>query len=138
METVLSLTTRYLKERHQFGRPLGSFQALKFRVADMHVALEQARSMTLWASMVLQDCAGDQARTQEAVAHAKVQVARASRLVGQSAVQLHGGIGLTSEHPIGHYHAHLVALSQLFGSEEHYLGLLMSSLSGHQHIDVLE
>jgi pimeloyl-CoA dehydrogenase small subunit len=116
------ITVEYLKVRKQFGVPIGSFQALQHRAADMTVALEQARSMALFATMMAaEDDAGARHR---AVAAAKVQVGRAARFVGQQAIQLHGGIGMTMEYPVGHYFKRLTMIDTLFGDADHHLAAL--------------
>jgi alkylation response protein AidB-like acyl-CoA dehydrogenase len=95
MDESLKTTIEYLKTRKQFGVPIGSFQTLQHRAADMFVALEQARSMSLFATMANDfDNAKERAT---AVAAAKVQIGKSSKFVGQQSIQLHGGIGMTME-----------------------------------------
>ncbi len=99
MDESLKTTVEYLKTRKQFGVPIGSFQVLQHRAADMFVALEQARSMSMFATMASEfDNAKERAT---AVAAAKVQVGKSLKFVGQQAIQLHGGIGMTMEAKIG-------------------------------------
>ena len=101
MSAALTSTTAYLTSRKQFGVTLNKFQALTFRAADMYVSLEMARSLTLWAGLVLLE--GSDAQVAEAAARASLQVSRSGRHIGQEAIQLHGGIGMTAEYSVGHY-----------------------------------
>jgi alkylation response protein AidB-like acyl-CoA dehydrogenase len=101
MDRMLWLTVDYLKTRVQFGHPIAVFQALQFRAADMYVSLEQGRSMAMMARLALSD--DDAAARRRAVQAAKILIDASARHVGQEAVQLHGGIGMTMEYPVGHY-----------------------------------
>ena len=93
MDESLKTTVEYLKTRKQFGVPIGTFQVLQHRAADMFVALEQARSMAMFATMAADfDNAKERAT---AVAAAKVQIGKSGKFIGQQAIQLHGGIGMT-------------------------------------------
>lgn len=119
MQALNALTLDYLKTRTQFGVPIGSFQVLQHRMVDMEVALEQARSMAILAC----DRADDQhprERTR-AVSAAKVQIGRSGRLIGQSSVQMHGGIGITDEYAGGHYFKRLTLIDRTFGDADHHL-----------------
>lgn len=136
MERVLWITVDYLKTRHQFGVPLSTFQALKFRAADMYVRLELARSVALWATLVL-DAGGAEANVIDAATRAALQVATAGRHIGQEAVQLHGGIAMTEEYSAGHYLARLETIVHLLGDRTHQLRRLGESVSGHASIDPL-
>ncbi|GAA4554421.1 acyl-CoA dehydrogenase family protein [Pseudonocardia xishanensis] len=107
METAVGLTSEYLRVRTQFGKPLMAFQALTFRAADMYVAMEMARSTTMWATMAV---AEGSPLGLEACHRAAVETGRAGRFVGEQAVQLHGGIGVTAEHPVGHVLSRLTAI----------------------------
>lgn len=118
MERLLDLTVDYLATRQQFGVAIGSFQALQHRAADMLMAIEQARSMTIHAVAMLDAAPGERAA---GVAAAKALVNRASRFVGQQAIQLHGGMGLTSEYPAGRYFQRLTVLENLYGDTDHHL-----------------
>jgi pimeloyl-CoA dehydrogenase small subunit len=119
MEEALKVSVEYIKERKQFGVAIGSFQALQHRAADMFTALEQARSMSILASMAsTYDDLDERAKT---VAAAKVQIGRSARFVGQSGVQLHGGVGVTMEYRIGHYFKRLTMLEQQFGDADFHL-----------------
>jgi alkylation response protein AidB-like acyl-CoA dehydrogenase len=119
MERMLWLTVEYLKTRVQFGQPISTNQALQHRAADMFVALEQARSMALLARLAL---AGDDvAERRRTVRAAKIQVDLSSRHIGQEAVQLHGGIGMTWEYPVGHYLKRAAVIARTFGSVDDLL-----------------
>lgn len=133
METALRTTTDYLKTRKQFGVPLMTFQALTFRAADMYVSLELARSTVSWATLVLLD-GGD---ATEAASRAKLQVSKAGRHIGQEAIQLHGGIGMTAEYSVGHYMSRLTAIDHALGDGRHHLNRLVSTLEDHTVVDPL-
>jgi len=122
MTALQELTVEYLKTRKQFGVAIGSFQALQHRAADMLVALEQARSMALFATMMAAE--ENEAERRKAIAAAKVQIGRSARLVGQQAIQLHGGIGMTMEYKGGHYFKRLTMIDTLFGTADHHLAEL--------------
>lgn len=133
MDTALHTTTDYLKTRKQFGVPLMTFQALTFRAADMYVSLELARSTVTWATLVLLD-GGD---ASEAASRAKLQVSKAGRHIGQEAIQLHGGIGMTAEYSVGHYMSRLTAIDHVLGDGRHHLNKLVSTLDDHTVVDPL-
>jgi alkylation response protein AidB-like acyl-CoA dehydrogenase len=135
MEVALSTTSEYLKSRKQFGVTLNTFQALTFRAADMYVSLELARSVAVWASMVL--ASGSPAEISEAASRAGLQVSRAGRHVGQEAVQLHGGIGMTAEYSIGTYTSRLTALDHLLGDGRFHLVRLAGAVADHDEVDPL-
>ncbi len=135
MEVALESTTSYLTSRKQFGVTLNTFQALNFRAADMYVSLELARSMALWASMVLDGESGEEASV--AASRAALQVSRAGRHIGQEAIQLHGGIGMTAEYSIGSYTSRLTALDHLLGDGDHHLRLLAAGVGGYDEVDPL-
>jgi alkylation response protein AidB-like acyl-CoA dehydrogenase len=118
MRKVLSDTVEYCKQRQQFGQPIGSFQVLQHRMVDMYLELEQATAATYLAVLNLDKEPALRAR---AVSAAKVTVGRAARFIGQNAVQLHGGMGMTEELAIGHYFKRLTALQYEFGSSDHHL-----------------
>lgn len=123
MEALQHLTVDYLKTRQQFGVPIGSFQALQHRAADMLVAVEQARSMAMYAAMMADEA--DPVVRRPAMAAAKAQVNRSGRLVGEDAVQLHGGIAMTWEYRAGHYFKRLTNTELLFGDTDHHLRAVM-------------
>src|ERR1700735_4941605 len=119
MDESLKTTVEYLKTRTQFGVPIGSFQTLQHRAADMFVAVEQARSMSMFATMAADiDDAKERAT---AVAAAKVQIGKSAKFVGQQSIQLHGGIGMTMEAKIGHYFKRLTMIENTFGDTEYHL-----------------
>ncbi|AQT80994.1 pimeloyl-CoA dehydrogenase small subunit [Mycolicibacterium litorale] len=117
MRKVLSDTVAYCKQRQQFGQPIGTFQVLQHRMVDMYMELEQAVAATYLAVLNLPAEPAVRAR---AVSAAKVTVGRAARFVGQNAVQLHGGMGMTEELAIGHYFKRLTALQYEFGSTDYH------------------
>jgi pimeloyl-CoA dehydrogenase small subunit len=119
MEESLKITVEYLKTRKQFGVPIGSFQVLQHRAADMFVMLEQARSMALLATMAIDF--DDPKERASSVAAAKVQIGKSSRFVGQQSIQLHGGIGMTMEASIGHYFKRLSIIENTFGDTDYHL-----------------
>lgn len=135
MHTALATTTAYLKQRRQFGTTLNAFQALTFRAADMYVEVELTESLVQWATMVLAD--GNSDAIGQASARAGLQVARASRLIAQESIQLHGGIGMTAEYSVGAYAQRLVAIGQLFGIEEWHLGRLANTVTDYAILDPL-
>ena len=119
MDESLKTTVEYIKTRKQFGVPIGSFQVLQHRAADMFVALEQARSMAMFATMAADfDDPRERAR---AVAAAKVQIGKSGKFVGQQSIQLHGGIGMTMEAKIGHYFKRLTMIENTFGDTDYHL-----------------
>ena len=119
MDELLKTTVEYLKTRKQFGVPIGSFQTLQHRAADMFVALEQARSMSMFATMASDfDNAKERAT---AVAAAKVQIGKSGKFVGQQSIQLHGGIGMTMEAKIGHYFKRLTMIENSLGDTDYHL-----------------
>ena len=122
MEAMHAATVDYMKQRKQFGRAIGDFQALQHRAVDMYVLLEQARSMALYATMLAGD--DDATERHRAVAAAKVQIGRSGRKIGQEAVQLHGGIGVTMEYMVGHYFKRMSMIEILFGDADTHLARL--------------
>jgi pimeloyl-CoA dehydrogenase small subunit len=119
MDESLKTTVEYLKTRKQFGVAIGSFQSLQHRAADMFVALEQARSMSMFATMASDfDDAKERAT---AVAAAKVQIGKSGKFIGQQSIQLHGGIGMTMEAKIGHYFKRLTMIENSLGDSEYHL-----------------
>ena len=119
-------TVEYLKTRVQFGRPIGKFQALQHRMADMAIAEELARSMSFLVASAADET--DSAARAHAISAGKVQIAEAGRTVGHGAVQLHGGIGMTMEYVIGHYLRRIVAAEKLFGDVDHHLSRFADNL----------
>jgi alkylation response protein AidB-like acyl-CoA dehydrogenase len=119
MEALFAATLDYLKTRKQFGAPLGKFQALQHRMADMYIHLEQARSMALLAAVKYAE--GDAAERRRVVSAAKYRVGAAARFIGQQAVQLHGGMGVTNELPAAHYFKRLTMIDLSLGNGDHHL-----------------
>lgn len=119
MQAVFDSTRDYLNTREQFGTKIGNFQALQHALVDMFIELEQSRSMAIVASVHCDD--PDAAARRRAVSAAKVQIGKSGRIVGQTAVQLHGGMGMTEEMQIGHYFKRLTAIEQTFGDSDHHL-----------------
>jgi len=119
MEVLYKTTVEYCKTREQFGQPIGKFQVLQHRMVDMFMEHEQAKSLMVMAAMRLEEGYGPVA--QKAVSAFKVQVGKSGRFVGQSAVQLHGGMGMTEELAVGHYFKRLTTIDTLFGNVDHHL-----------------
>jgi pimeloyl-CoA dehydrogenase small subunit len=126
MDTLIKATLEYLKTRRQFGVPIGRFQALQHRMADMLMASEQARSMMYLASVKVDS--PDAAERRRAVSAAKAYIGQAARYVGQQSVQLHGGMGMTDELNISHYFKRLTMLNATFGDVDHHLGTFSDTL----------
>lgn len=126
MTALHEATVTYLKTRKQFGVALGSFQVLQHRAADMLMQLEQARSMAYLATAKVSST--DAAERRRCLSAAKTFVGQAARYVGQQAVQLHGGIGVTEELAVGHYFKRLTLINATFGDADHHLGLFSDSL----------
>jgi pimeloyl-CoA dehydrogenase small subunit len=122
MQSMQDLTLEYLKTRKQFGRPIGSFQVLQHRSVDMLVAIEQARSMAMFAAVMAAE--EDPIERRKAISAAKVQIGRSGRHVGQEAIQLHGGIGMTNEYAVGHYFKRVTMIDQLYGDADTHLSYL--------------
>jgi pimeloyl-CoA dehydrogenase small subunit len=119
MAVMHELTVEYLKTRRQFGREIGSFQVLQHRAVEMLMALEQARSMAMFATMMAAE--NDAGERRKAVAAAKVQIGRSGKFIGQQAIQLHGGIGMTMEYKVGHYFKRMTMIDTLFGDADYHL-----------------
>lgn len=119
MERATWTTRDYLQQRRQFGAPIGSFQALQHRLADMVIALEQSRA-SLHCALSALECEPQHTR-RHAVAAAKAQIGRAGRFVGTQAIQLHGGIGLTDEYIVGHCLKRLIVIDGCFGNAQFHL-----------------
>jgi len=118
MKVLVDTTVDYSKTRKQFGVPIGKFQALQHRMVDMFTSYQQSLSMTLMVTLHLNE---DDAARKKAASAAKVQIGRAGRYVGQEAVQIHGGIGMTDELNVGHYFKRVTMLDTLFGNVDHHL-----------------
>ena len=119
MDKLFELTADYLNTRKQFGVPIGTFQALRHRIADMKMQLELARSMSYYATLKLGE---EPAARRRAIAQAKVQLGNSARFLGQAAIQLHGGIGMTDEYIGSHYFKRLTTMEMQFGDTMHHIG----------------
>lgn len=119
MQATFERTRDYLNTREQFGTKIGNFQALQHALVDMFVELEQSRSMAIVAAV--HAGSDDDAARRRAISAAKVQIGKSGRIVGQTAVQLHGGMGMTDEMQVGHYFKRLTAIEQSFGDSDHHL-----------------
>lgn len=116
MDTTHAMLLDYLKTRQQFGRPIGSFQALQHRMVDLGIEIEQARSITILAASRL----GGEGSAR-AISMAKNLVGKTARLVSEEAIQMHGGIAMTWEHPVSHYAKRLVMLDHQLGDADFHL-----------------
>jgi alkylation response protein AidB-like acyl-CoA dehydrogenase len=132
MAEALRLTTEYLKSRKQFGVTLNKFQTLTQRAADMYVSLELARSMNLYAAMSIAGGGFDPV----IASRSKLQIGQSARHIGQEAIQMHGGIGMTAEYPVGHYAARLTAIEQTLGSSDDHLRVLMNHLGDNDVVAI--
>ena len=119
MDVLHAATVEYLKTRKQFGVAIGSFQVLQHRSVDMFTELEQARSIMYYAAMMAAE--PDAAERRRAMHAVKVQIGKSGRHVGQEAIQLHGGIGMTQEYKAGHYFKRLTMIELAWGNTEHHL-----------------
>lgn len=128
MDESLRLTSEYLKARKQFGVTLSKFQTLTQRAADMYMSLELAQSMGTYAAMSIADGELDPV----IAARAKLQIGRSGRHISQESIQLHGGIGVTAEYPIGHYAARLTAIEHTLGSSADALRTLVGQLDSYE------
>ena len=124
METTLQATLEYVKTRQQFGVPIGRFQVLQHRLADMFIELEQARSMAMLAAVKVSGASSEERR--RIVSAAKVRIGQAARYVGQQAVQLHGGMGVTDELPVAHMFKRLSMIELSMGDSDHHLARFMA------------
>ncbi|MET3137180.1 alkylation response protein AidB-like acyl-CoA dehydrogenase [Undibacterium sp. GrIS 1.2] len=127
LDKLLAATIDYAKNRKQFGVVIGKFQALQHKMADMVLHIEQARSMAYLAAVSCED--PDLKSRSIALSSAKVVIGQACRFVGQQAVQLHGGMGVTDELNVSHYFKRLMAIELQFGSTDHHLEMVAGSLT---------
>lgn len=125
MAALQELTVDYLKTRKQFGVPIGSFQVLQHKAVDMYTAVEQARSMAYYATMMAAE--DDAAERRKAISAAKVQIGRSIKIVGETGIQLHGGIGMTMEYKAGHYFKRLTMIDLAFGDADYHLRRLAAA-----------
>jgi hypothetical protein len=121
MQIMTDKTVEYSKDRMQFGVPIGSFQALQHRMVDMFTDCEQSYSLLLWATMLAEQGAADAKR---AISSIKYQVGTVGRKVGQEAVQIHGGMGVSWDVDIAHYFKRLTTIDQIFGNADWHLDRL--------------
>jgi pimeloyl-CoA dehydrogenase small subunit len=119
MTAMHEMTVDYLRTRKQFGVPIGSFQVLQHKAVDMLVAVEQARSMMFYGTMMAAEDDADARR--KAMSAVKAQIGNSGRTVGQIGTQLHGGIGVTMEYKGGHYFKRLAIIDTMFGTADHHL-----------------
>jgi pimeloyl-CoA dehydrogenase small subunit len=119
MGVLLDTTNEYVKTRKQFGQPIGKFQVIQHRMADMFIACEEARSMSYLATLRLED--EDAAERARASASTKVQIGKSATYVSQQAVQLHGGMGMTDELNVGHYFKRLTMIDTMLGDQDYHL-----------------
>ena len=120
MEVLYKDTIEYCKTREQFGQPIGKFQVLQHRLVDMFMEHEQSKSLMYMAAMQMD--AGYDGEARKAASAMKVQIGKSGKFVGQTAVQLHGGMGMTDELNIGHSFKRLTVIDTLFGNVDHHLG----------------
>ncbi|NNH69740.1 acyl-CoA dehydrogenase [Nocardia uniformis] len=132
MEESLRLTTEYLKTRKQFGVTLSKFQTLSQRAADMYVSLELGRSMSQYATAALVDGGADPV----IASRARLQVGRSARHIGQEAIQMHGGIGITTEYPVSHYVARLTAIGRTLGGDLEHVRVLADRVADHDLVEI--
>jgi alkylation response protein AidB-like acyl-CoA dehydrogenase len=137
METTFAMLTDYLGTRTQFGKPIGTFQALQHRAVDLSIEIEQARSILIAAAAAM----GTPEQSQKA-SQAKHLTGRIARQVAEEAIQMHGGIAMTWEYPVSHYAKRLVMIDHQFGDTDHHLERLIAALqapgSGFLHKTVEE
>jgi len=126
MEAMNEMTLEYSKTRVQFGNPIGTYQVVQHRMADMFMMQEQGRSMAMLATMSIDN--PDAASRAHDIALAKVGIGQAGRYVSQSAVQMHGGIGMTEEYAVGHYFRRCMVIERLFGDPAYYLNKLAAEV----------
>jgi pimeloyl-CoA dehydrogenase small subunit len=126
MEAMNEMTLEYSKTRVQFGQAIGTFQVVQHRLVDMVMAQEQGRSMAMLATMTLDET--DAAQRAHDMALAKVGIGQAGRYVSQSAVQMHGGIGMTEEYAVGHYFRRCMTIERLWGDPAYYLQKLADEI----------
>ena len=119
MSALNNMTLEYIKTREQFGQPIGKFQVLQHRMVDMFIAHEEAKSMSMMVAMRVSD--EDVRERRKAASACKVQIAKSCRFVGQQAIQLHGGIGMTDEYAAGHYFKRLTMIDRSFGDSDFHL-----------------
>ncbi|HEX5345190.1 MAG TPA: acyl-CoA dehydrogenase [Duganella sp.] len=130
MDAIFAATLEYVKTRKQFGVAIGSFQALQHRMADMYIHLEQARSMAMLVAARMSCDAEERRRVASA---AKVRIGQAAKFIGQQAVQLHGGMGVTDELPAAHHFKRLSMIELTLGDVDHHLERFTAQRGFQQH-----
>jgi alkylation response protein AidB-like acyl-CoA dehydrogenase len=118
VDALLEITVEYTKTREQFGQPIGKFQALQHRMADMYLQCQSLRSLLYYAAIARVEGRDDAIKAASAL---KVKMGEVGRFVSHQAVQLHGGMGMTDELAVGHHLKRLLVLNTLFGDSEHHL-----------------
>jgi alkylation response protein AidB-like acyl-CoA dehydrogenase len=134
MQAMHDATMEHLKTRKQFGQPLGSFQALQHRAVDMLIALEQARSMAMYAATMV-SCEDELLRNR-ALSAVKLQVGKSARYIGHQAIQMHGGIGMTQAAPVSRYFLRSLVIESLFGDTQHHLTAMAAGAGGDRLLAV--
>ena len=125
MESLNAQTLEYAKTRKQFGQPIAKFQALQHRMVEMFMQLEQARSMAYLAAVNVDHA--DATERRRIMSAAKARVGQAARYIGQEAVQIHGGMGVTNELPAAHYFKRLTMLELTLGDTDHHLARFVAN-----------
>ena len=137
MDALFSATLDYMKTRKQFRTPIGSFQAVQHRMADMYIHLEQARSMAMLAAANVSNVAnvadGGVEERRRVVSAAKVRIGHAAKFIGQQAIQLHGGMGVTDELPAAHHFKRLTTIELTLGDADHHLERFIAQRGFGQH-----
>jgi len=118
MKMLVDDTIEYSRNRKQFGVPIGSFQVLQHRMVDMYLNYEQSVSMAYMVNIKLEE---DDTERKKAASATKVQIGRAGRHIGQNAVQIHGGMGITEELRVGHYFKRITMIDTQFGNVDHHM-----------------
>jgi alkylation response protein AidB-like acyl-CoA dehydrogenase len=127
MEAMNEMTLEYSKTRVQFGSPISSYQVVQHRMSDMFITTETGRSMAMLATIAFDN--PDEVEREHDMARAKVGIGQAGRYVSQSAVQMHGGIGMTEEYAVGHYFRRCMVMERLWGDPAYYLDKLAAEVA---------
>ncbi len=126
MEAMHAMTLDYSRTREQFGRPIGQNQVVQHRLAEMLMSMEQGRSMSMLATISVEE--SDPAERTRSISMAKVGYGQAARFVSQQAIQLHGGIGMTEEYAVGHFFRRCMVIEHTFGDTAHHLARLAAQV----------
>jgi alkylation response protein AidB-like acyl-CoA dehydrogenase len=138
MSVMQKTTVEYIKQREQFGVPIGSFQALQHRAVDMLIEVELSRSMLYYGTVAISPD-GDTSYRKRAVSATKAQIGRSGRIVGESAIQLHGGIGMSEEYMVGHYFKRMSMLTLALGDTDFHLRRFVAEgVPPHAHAPAAE